>query len=235
MVLKKISPKKSAKKVDSENDANTDQPVGKQWKKSESGKRQKCQYLYKTVDEVLATGISKLIVPESQKQLTKVKVMDMTGKEQKMLSCYKNLSNRCEQPSFFFFGDKIGFQPFDVPELQHNIHLLVRKSEDELSNYFHVSDYVVQNDSRLKYESEKIKSLCEHENGQIIRLKEVLGIVQLCQSRSRLDSEHSLSLQEITEVLNILRNSYYDEYKLYNLSMLAVALVSLIVIINEAI
>ena len=224
---KKEPPKELAKKIDNENDANSDQPVGKQWKKSDSGKRQKLRYVFKTVDEVLATGISKPVVPEPQKQLANVKVIDMTGKEQRVLSGYQSISNKHDKPDEKpIISSENEKKEFDVPELQHNLDLLVRMSEED----------IVQNNRRLKYEKdlvvnlkherEKIKSLCEHENGQITRLKEVLGIVQLCQGRSKPNSEQPLSLQEVTEVLDILCNSYYEEYKFYNLSMLAVALVS---------
>jgi len=60
----------------------------------------KPKYVYKTAEELIATGPTKRQVPEVTSELAKVKVIDMTGKEQRVLSGIKDLSLfnvvRCE-------------------------------------------------------------------------------------------------------------------------------------------
>jgi len=55
-------------------------------------KLKKPKYVYKTTEELIATGPTKRQVPEVTSELAKVKVIDMTGKEQRVLSGTKDLS-----------------------------------------------------------------------------------------------------------------------------------------------
>ena len=48
--------------------------------------RKKPKYTYKTAGELIATGPTKRQLPEVTSELAKVKVIDMTGKEQRVLS-----------------------------------------------------------------------------------------------------------------------------------------------------
>jgi hypothetical protein len=49
--------------------------------------KKKPKYVYKTAEELIATGPTKRRqAPEVQSDLAKVKVIDMTGKEQRVLS-----------------------------------------------------------------------------------------------------------------------------------------------------
>jgi len=48
--------------------------------------------VYKTAEELIATGPTKRQLPEVTSELAKVKVIDMTGKEQRVLSGLKDLS-----------------------------------------------------------------------------------------------------------------------------------------------
>ncbi len=77
----------------------------------------------------------------------------------------------------------------------------------------------------LKHEKEKLDQICEQEERQINRVKQVLGIVERCQERSRPDSRSPLLLAECAEIFRQLQEDFYEEYKLFELSSLAVALV----------
>jgi len=46
----------------------------------------KPKYVYKTAEELIATGPTRRQLPEVTSELAKVKVIDMTGKEQRILS-----------------------------------------------------------------------------------------------------------------------------------------------------
>ena len=57
------------------------------WSFDVQGERlKKPKYVYKTAEELLATGPTKRQLPEVTSELAKVKVIDMTGKEQRVLS-----------------------------------------------------------------------------------------------------------------------------------------------------
>jgi tuftelin-interacting protein 11 len=203
-----------------------------QWKKgAESEKKKKPKYIYKTAEELIASGPTKRRQPEVQSDLAKVKVIDMTGKEQRVLSGYHALSLKHDKP---IEDDTIHSQErrhFDLPELLHNLDLLVDMSESE----------VIQNDRKLKYERDlivnleyeqtKLATVCEQESKQIGRLKEVLDIVQKCEEMSNSASVAGSAtdrlelLEQCATLFSRLQDDYYEEYRLYELSNLAVAVV----------
>ena len=69
-----------------------------------------------------------------QSELSKVKVIDMTGKEQRVMSGYHALSHKHDKPE----EDEVirsqtqEKRAFDMPELLHNLDLLVEMAEDEI-------------------------------------------------------------------------------------------------------
>ena len=108
-------------------------------------KPKKLQYQYKTVDEVIATGSKRRTVVQSE--LSKVKVIDMTGREKRVLSGYHAISNKHDKPEEEeVFESSQGKRAFDMPELLHNLDLLVEMAEDEIlqNNKKLVLEVVVQ-------------------------------------------------------------------------------------------
>ena len=64
-----------------------------QWKKPESAQQKKQKFIYKTADDLIASGGKKKpVIPQSE--LSKVKVIDMTGKEKRVLSGYHAIISR---------------------------------------------------------------------------------------------------------------------------------------------
>lgn len=202
----------------------------RQWKKGDQGDKKKKQvkYIYKTADQLLAEGPTKKKGRGEQSHLSKVKVIDMTGKEKRVLSGYHAIANKHDIPDDDIIeptkalGDT---KAFDMPELLHNLDLLVDMSEQE----------ILQNDRKLKYEQDLIVNLqhekdksdevCIYEEHQLEQLKEVLKIVEECEERNKLNSDNPMGLKECGEVLGRLQKDYPNEYKLYDLWALSIALV----------
>ncbi|XP_011863227.1 PREDICTED: septin-interacting protein 1-like isoform X2 [Vollenhovia emeryi] len=98
-----------------------------QWRKSDSNKK-KVRYCYRSVDQVLENGKLKpnRKLPVSS-DMSRVKVIDMTGPEQRILSGYHAISS-----------DKKSKINFALHELQHNLDVLVDMCEQN----------IIQNDQR---------------------------------------------------------------------------------------
>ena len=96
-------------------------------------KKQKPKYVYRTADDLIAAGKKRKV--NVQSELSKVKVIDMTGKEQRVMSGYHALSQKHDRPeeeeevSYSQTQEK---KAFDMPELLHNLDLLVEMAEDEI-------------------------------------------------------------------------------------------------------
>lgn len=77
----------------------------------------------------------------------------------------------------------------------------------------------------LRFEREKTAHVCEQEEEKIERLKEVLTLVETLETRSQHGSGEPLTLSEAAKALTRFQDEFYEEYHMYNLSTLAVALV----------
>ena len=103
-----------------------------QWRTGDAvgGKAKKVSYVYKTVDEVLQEGQYRKIDRKGDRE--KVKVIDMTGREQRVMTGYSAIAGQHKPAEE---GDPTaplaGLQEkrkanFELPELVHNLDLLVR-------------------------------------------------------------------------------------------------------------
>lgn len=204
-----------------------------QWKRPSHGsqsKQTKVRYVYKTVDQVLEEGKWRKVSQNSSGASagaplsaasaapSKVKVIDMTGREKRVLSGYHAIAAQ-QMPDDDDAGDGEDFVAlqqqrtnahFDLPELKHNIDLILDQCENEL----------ISADRRLKYnrdrievlsaEEEKLSSLVERERLQIDTIESVLQAVE------GLEEDHrngSLDLESAKEAFAKMRNKFPDEYK----------------------
>ncbi|CAH1799129.1 unnamed protein product [Owenia fusiformis] len=201
-----------------------------QWKKApEANKKLKPKYTYKTADEVITKGGKKKSVKQSH--LSKVKVIDMTGKEQRVLSGYRAISSRHDRPDESsseeeeIIDRKKPKKAFEMPELMHNLNILVDMAEEEIIENDRKLKYERDLVVNLKYEHEKMEKLCEEEAKQLKKINELFAIVSSCEARTKEECENRISLDECADIFTELQEQYYEEYKIYDLNSLAVAMV----------
>lgn len=194
-----------------------------QWRKDGTASKKKVKYTYRSVDQVLEDGKLKpnKKIPVSN-EMSRVKVIDMTGPEQRILSGYHAIAGGQQRPDeTVVVTDKKSKVNFALPELQHNLNLLVDMCEQD----------IIQNDRRTRHLSDRVVALeAEKKNlskiveqhGQLIdTLENVLAIVDRL-----MDETSELSLQETAEAFKDLQDKYYEEYKMYELGELASSYVS---------
>ncbi len=155
-----------------------------QWKKVGAG-RQKVKYVYKTADQVLeegkwrkvskgdptvaATGASSS--SSSAATASKVKVIDMTGKEERVLSGYHAIAAAKQRPD----EDDVAADPvrrdrrqnFEIPELLHNINMLMDNCEEELISADRSLKHHKNKVEVLAIEEEKLANLVDKEKEQV--------------------------------------------------------------------
>ncbi|KAL3882583.1 hypothetical protein ACJMK2_028913 [Sinanodonta woodiana] len=205
-----------------------------QWKKEpeEKEKKKKPKYVYKTAQEVIDSGGKKS--RKTNSELAKVKVIDMTGKEKKVLKGYHAISQRHDKPDeeeeedekeLIIATQAKAVRAFSMPELMHNLNILVDMAEEDIvmndRKLRHDSDQIVN----MKHEKERLDIICEQEAKQIERLTKVLQIVESCNERSQPGCENKLTLEECAGIFRTLQDEHYEEYKMYDLESLAIALV----------
>lgn len=221
--------------VDSEEEAEEEfQKELSQWRKDPSGSKKKPKYSYKTVEELKAKGRVSKKLSAPQKEISQVKVIDMTGREQKVYYSYSQISHKHSVPDE---GLPLQAQPppvpgkeakapgFAQPELEHNLQLLIELTEQE----------IIQNDRQLQYERDmvvnlsheldKMAEVLEHEERAIANLSKVLELVEQCARRLQPACSNPLTLDECARVFQTLQDKYYEEYRMSDRVDLAVAIV----------
>ncbi|KAL4232809.1 Tuftelin-interacting protein 11 [Mactra antiquata] len=200
-----------------------------QWKKEPEGKKKKVKYVYKTAQEAIDSSSNRKKMIKGQ--MSDVKVIDMTGKEKKVLTGYHTIANRHDrpdddddEPSVTVYG-KPPADAFSMPELTHNLNLLVDMAEEDIiqndRKLKHEKDLIVN----MKYEKTRVDTVVEQEEKQIERLSKVLEIIGTCNERTNPGCPNPVTLDECLAIFRILQNDFYTEYKMYELETLAIALV----------
>ncbi|XP_008334939.1 tuftelin-interacting protein 11 [Cynoglossus semilaevis] len=202
-----------------------------QWRKDPAGTqgKKKPKYSYKTVAELKAKG--KLVGRSTQAatagELAQVKVIDMTGREQKVYYSYSQMSNKHsvpeEVPPSASSREQKG-PGFALPELEHNLQLLIDLTEHDIlqsaRRLEHEKDIVVS----LSHESEALQKRLDAEQEAIQRMEAVLALVDRFPSDDVAPGEGP-TLQECAQIFETLQTDFYEEYKMMGLADLAVAVV----------
>jgi tuftelin-interacting protein 11 len=166
--------------------------------------------------------------------LTLSKVIDMTGREQKVYYSYSQISHKHSVPDEGVpllaqlpptAGKEARMPGFALPELEHNLQLLIERTEQE----------IIQSDRQLQYERDMVVSLSHelektaevlaHEERVISNLSKVLALVEECERRMQPHGADPLTLDECARIFETLQDKYYEEYRLADRADLAVAIV----------
>lgn len=196
-----------------------------QWKKKPEEPRKKVKYVYKTAEDVIAEGGTRRI-PMDTSRLSKVKVIDLTGPEQRILSGYHAIHQQHSKPTEQDDERTTKkYQNFAIPELTHNLNLLLDMTEQEIirndRQLRHERDQVIN----LRHEEEKLTQLLDQERKQIQTMEEIVDIVESLETRSKEGADSPLTLTEAQSIFRRLQDEFYEQYKLFELSNLAITIV----------
>ncbi|XP_028680560.1 tuftelin-interacting protein 11 [Erpetoichthys calabaricus] len=219
--------------VDSEEEEEQDfQKEMSQWRREPGQGRKKPKYSYKTVEELKAKGYvygKNMSAPPAE--LAQVKVIDMTGREQKVYYSYSQMSHKHnvpEEPAVAMTGKEPKTRGFELPELEHNLQLLIDLTEQEIlqgaRRLQHEKDMVVS----LSHESEKLEETLKQEERAIGRVQRVLELVESYERRMGAkegSEEDPLTLADCVRMFEKLQKDFYEEYKAFGLADMAVPMV----------
>ena len=152
---------------------------------------------------------------ETADAITSVKVIDMTGKDKVVYSGYSSISRQYAPPGEGkLVGEDDDSKPhyFDVPELRHNLRLLVLSAEEDVIENLKTKDRENNQLALLEHDKIRLEQVTEEEEHQIKQLEKVLDMVNNLGNMKNLDKAIDL-IQE-------MHTSYPEEYKLYGLERL---------------
>lgn len=209
------------KKEEVTEDAKEQKGKTSQWRKGDTAGKKKVRYCYRSVDQVIEDG---KLRPNRKggvsSEMSRVKVIDMTGPEKRVLSGYHAIGSGQQRPDeTVLISDKKSKSNFALPELQHNLDILVDMCEQD----------IIQNDRRNRHLGDRLIALeaektnlakIVDQHGQLIdTLENVLTVVDRLMNES-----NELTLKDTGEAFKSLQDNYYEEYKMYELGELASSL-----------
>ena len=200
-----------------------------QWKKVGKG-QPKTKYIYKTADQILEDGkwrsdITSSVHPGPDPAASKVKIIDMTGKEQRVLSSYHAISAQKMRPEDEDSLDKdsdVKKINFDLPELRHNIELLLDKCEEDLISTDRALKHHQSRVTILQNEESKISDLIEREQKELHTLSSLLKEVEMLENQHE---EGTLDLITARDLIEDMEQKYPEEYRGLELPYVAMTIV----------
>jgi tuftelin-interacting protein 11 len=178
-----------------ESEEESEEEKEKGWKKGAQVRRKP-----KTVYEVLEE------VEETKPQL----IVDMRGPQARVLPSMAEAARGSERASG------------PLPELRHNIRLLVDLAEVNIQNLDRKQKAEKENIARWNNEKDKLERQIKIEADQIQRIQEVLEILAKCQERVQTGD---MPLSSMIKVFDLLQHKYHQEYVMYKMKFLALEFV----------
>ncbi|KAL1456914.1 hypothetical protein WDU94_001601 [Cyamophila willieti] len=145
----------------------------------------------------------------------------MTGPEQRVLSGYHAICGVQKPSEQWELRKDKKFANFAVPELMHNINLIVDMCEQNIIDTDKKLQYIDNRTVHIEQEVNNLETLCKQEETTIDQLEKILAIID----SMTLSSEHkTLTLEETANTFKQLKEQHFAEYCMYDLSSLAVSL-----------
>lgn len=190
-----------------------------QWRKG----KKRVDYVYKSVDQVLSEGklcsskTSKL-TKNSCDETSNVKVIDMTGRQLRVLSGYHELSSSGHPAPPTPSDAEHDNVHFNIPELLHNINLLIDESQQDILRSKRSVEYEKDRIVTLQYEENQLGVALAHHEQAVQRLENIEKFIdELDRSKNE-----SASVSDVTRIFKEIKVSHTAEYYALDLDYLAV-------------
>ncbi|KAM8716623.1 hypothetical protein ACLKA7_003495 [Drosophila subpalustris] len=203
------------------------------WRKGGNEAREKSnkRYYYKSVEEVIAKGKKSdhLLSEKLSKRLGNVPVIDMTGPERRVLSGYHALAQNKITPEETLYdahgmeekGEKsTAVSVFSMPELTHNLQLLVSQCEQEIIAIDKTERECEDRQAALEHEQHQLLELVQLERNHMTTLQATLARLE------QLSENPELSLSQAEQLFLELQHDYAEEYKEFGLADLAAGVIA---------
>ncbi|TDG40988.1 hypothetical protein AWZ03_012588 [Drosophila navojoa] len=224
-------PKQLKTDEDSQKDAKENKEQLNKWKKGEVREKNSKRYYYKTVEEVIAKGKKSdhLLSEKLSKRLGNVPVIDMTGPERRVLSGYHALAQNKITPEETLYDAQAGDENaekaapvtvFSMPELTHNLQLLVSQCEQEIIAIDKEERECSDRQAALQHEQKQLLELVQLERNHMNTLEAALLRVE------QLSETPDLSLDQAERLFLELQHDFAAEYKEFGLADLAAGVIA---------
>ncbi|KAK6619473.1 hypothetical protein RUM43_012230 [Polyplax serrata] len=192
------------------------------WRKDDETANKRVKYVFKSIDEVIEQGNDKLSLSDGG-TMSKVKVIDMTGPQQRVLSGYHAISRQQRPSDEWETRKEMKFSNFALPELLHNLNLLVDMCEQDIIENDRKNKYVSDKIVALEHETKQLDKICNGEEIEIIKLEK---LIEMMEDLTHSSENKTLSLDRAALIFRQLQEDFYEEYKMYEMTEFAIIIVT---------
>ncbi|CAF3977300.1 unnamed protein product, partial [Rotaria sp. Silwood2] len=185
-------------------------PSVPQWRRQQREKVPREQYVYKTLDDVLKEQTTKFHNKKPSEQ-TREKIIDMTGREQRVLQNYDSITAKQYDNE----------QVFSLNELTHNLDLVIDACEESMIRSHRRRKFDEDTTVALKYDLNYTQQMMSDEETSINRINILLNMINQCEQCVN-QVKNISDLFFLHRIFEELRKNYEKEYKKYRLWDLAV-------------
>jgi tuftelin-interacting protein 11 len=185
-------------------------PSAPQWRKQQREKVPKQQYVYKTLDDVLQEQTTKFQNKKTGGS-TREKIIDMTGREQRILQNYDSITSKQFENE----------QVFSLEELTHNLDLVIESCEESMIRSHRRRKFDEDTTVALQYDLKHTQQMISDEEASMKRLHILINMIDHCEQRvNRIENISDLFF--LQRVFEELKQNYPKEYQKYRLWDIAV-------------
>uniref|UniRef100_A0A915I3X5 G-patch domain-containing protein n=1 Tax=Romanomermis culicivorax TaxID=13658 RepID=A0A915I3X5_ROMCU len=211
-------------------DENEDEPLNvdglvqrptKSWKKGAADSQREQQNVgpkalkrqFKTWEDVVNSD-SSMKNNWSMEGHSSVKIIDMTGKEQKVYSGYEAYLQR-EKTEEEIENEANSERYFDIPELRYNLDLIVNMTEEEIIRNDRRLRQIKDENVTLEYEKKELEKNILNEKQEKDSLQKLSKLID--EFVDKADS-NMITLEHCKNLIKTLQEKFYIEYKMLSLS-----------------
>ncbi|CAF3448324.1 unnamed protein product [Rotaria sp. Silwood1] len=180
-------------------------PSVPQWRKQQREKAPKEQYVYKTLNDVLKEQTTKFHNKKPSGE-TREKIIDMTGREQRILQNYDSITTKQYDNE----------QVFSLNELTHNLDLVIESCEESMIRSHRRQKFDEDTTVTLKYDLNYTQQMMSDEETSINRINILLNMINQCEQCVK-QVQNISDLFFLQRIFEELKKNYEKEYRKYHL------------------
>ncbi|EJW73715.1 hypothetical protein WUBG_15378 [Wuchereria bancrofti] len=139
----------------------------------------------------------------------------MTGKEQKVYSGYDAYAAKTRA----IVEAQMERLVFDVPELMHNLNLLINETEETIRRNDRQMRFLRDQTAALENDSMQIQAALWKEREEQKHVEELNDLLERFSTKS---DEGNVTLDECRELFQKMQAEYFEEYRLFRLEEIAI-------------
>lgn len=179
---------------------------------------------FKSAEDIIEKGKkpSYILAEKLSKSISNVKVIDMTGPEQRVLSGYHALGQaKVADESLYEQRPSKTCTNFSLPELTHNLDLIIEMCEQNIISIDKKQKSSVDQEAALKQDRENLEKIVKLEKKHIDTLENAIELV-----RPLVEPEEELTLDEAARIFVKIQSEYPVEYKEFGLDDLVAGVIA---------